>query len=75
MHGVTTLAEFFSMWHVLANFQLASKREDEFVCRWLAGGFFSVSSAYRAFFAGMVRALAASQIWWSQVPYPCKFFV
>jgi hypothetical protein len=62
MHVVTTLAEFFYMWHVLANVQVASKREDEFVWRWLADGSFSASSAYRAFFAGMVRALTASQI-------------
>jgi hypothetical protein len=46
--GHAVVAKFFYQWHVLANVQLASEREDGFVWRWSANGSFSASSSYKA---------------------------
>jgi hypothetical protein len=73
--GHAVVVESFHMWHVLANIQLALERKDEFVWRWSGGGSLSASLVYRVFFANMVGAPMASQIWWSWAPYSCKCFV
>jgi hypothetical protein len=72
--GHAAVAEFFLLWRVVGAARLVPERSDEFVWRWSVDGKFSVSSAYRAFFAGRVGAPTASQIWRSRAPYSCKFF-
>jgi hypothetical protein len=68
------LPEFFMLWQRLANVQLVPEREDVLLWRWSTDGIYSAQSAYRAFFAGQVRAPISEEIWRSRAPYSCKFF-
>jgi hypothetical protein len=72
--GPESLAEFFLLWHRLANIVLNPDREDVFVWRWSGDGQYSSNSAYEAFFAGAVKAPVSDEIWRSRPPYSCKFF-
>jgi hypothetical protein len=71
------LAEFFLLWHRLANFALVPDREDVLVWAvwgWSGDGIYSSKLAYKAFFAGSMRAAVSEEIWRSRAPYSCKFF-
>jgi hypothetical protein len=68
------LAEFFTLWQMLAVVHLVPDREDALRWAWTGDGAYSSKSAYRAFFVGRLRATTASQIWRSRAQYGCKFF-
>jgi hypothetical protein len=72
--GAATLMEFLALWYRLGHIVLDPARDDVVTWRWSSDGQFSASSAYAAFFAGLVRAPLSGEIWRSRAPFSCKFF-
>jgi hypothetical protein len=73
--GEAVLADFFLLWHLLANIQLEPKREDILMWRWTSDDMYSPKSGYDDFFPRTMRALVNDQIWRYRGPYSCKFFL
>lgn len=64
-----------NLWERLQVFALQPGREDQFILKWISSGQYSVASAYRAFFHGLVYFPCVKQLWKARAPLKCKFFV
>lgn len=68
------LCEYLALWEFLREVALDDTQTDCFVWRWSAGGKYSASSTYRAFFLGSSSLLGAKELWRVRVPPKLKFF-
>lgn len=68
------LCQYLLVWRLLADVELDPFQSDRFVWKWTAGGQYSASSAYRAFFAGSASLPGAVELWKAKAPPKVKFF-
>jgi hypothetical protein len=68
------LTEYLMLWELLEDIQLQPGVPDRLIWKWSAGGEYSSSSAYRAFFVGRMPLLGAKEIWRASAPPKVKFF-
>lgn len=66
--------EYLQVWDLLRDITLEPSRRDRFIWKWSPSGTFSVSSTYRAFFAGSTRLLGATELWRIKAPPKVKLF-
>lgn len=75
--GSTTtqvLCDYLSVWELLRSVTLQPLQLDRFVWRWSSTGTYTISSTYRAFFAGSTQLLGAVELWCTKAPPRAKFF-
>ena len=68
------LCDYLRVWELLQSVNLPPLQPDRFVWRWSSSGAYSVSSTYRAFFAGSTRLLGAKELWRTKAPPWVKLF-
>ncbi|XP_066374650.1 uncharacterized protein [Miscanthus floridulus] len=68
------LCDYLRVWELLRSITLQPLQPDRFVWRWSSSGRYSVSSTYRAFFAGSTRLLGAKELWRAKAPPRVKLF-
>ncbi|XP_066344127.1 uncharacterized protein [Miscanthus floridulus] len=68
------LCDYLRVWELLRSVTLVPLQPDRFVWEWSADGSYSVSSTYRAFFAGSTLLLGAKKLWRVKAPPRVKLF-
>ena len=68
------LLEFIALVDMMQDVVLMQGTEDRIHWAWESTGQFSVKSAYKAYFTGMIESDGATRIWRSRAPNSCKFF-
>lgn len=68
------LCQFLRVWELTRSVMLDPLQPDRFVWKRSADGHYSVSSTYRAFFAGSTALLGARELWRARAPPKVKFF-
>jgi len=71
---VSVILEYLKLWEIIQSLHLQQDRQDQFLWKWTAGGTFSTSSCYRAFFHGRTQLWGARELWKVKAPGKCKFF-
>jgi hypothetical protein len=77
IQGVPTavvICDYVVVWEKVAGVVLDDLTSDWFIWHWTADGTYSASSAYRAFFIGMMSLQSAKELWKAWAPPKCKFF-
>lgn len=64
------LIEYAALWDMLQGVQLLPNVPDRFIWKWAAGGEYSCSSAYHAFFLGAIVLPGAKEVWRASTPPP-----
>jgi hypothetical protein len=68
------LCDYVLVWHKVDGVLFDDLTSDRFIWKWAADGSYSASSAYWAFFVGMMTLRGASELWAARAPTKCKFF-
>lgn len=68
------VCDYLRVWEILRAVTLQPETPGRFVWRWSSSGTYSASSTYRAFFAGSVKLLGATELWRTRAPPKVKLF-
>jgi hypothetical protein len=68
------LCDYLRVWRLLHSVTLSPLQPDRFVWKWSSSGSYSVSSTYRALFAGSTSLLGARELWSTKAPPKVKLF-